>query len=406
MPIFTYKGYDATGAVKKGRIEADSSKAARAKLRSKDKIVVSEMKEEASSEKLKAKKSFSIGGGVKIGDISVMTRQFATLANAHVPLDESLRALISQVENTVLRNTLQAVKEQISEGKSLADAMSQYPAVFSRLYINMVKAGESSGTLGLVFDRLADYQEKEVETRGQLVGAMTYPAVMLLANVGLIGYLVMSLVPKLQKVFTSLKAKLPIYTEMVIGLSEWLQNWWFTVPVMAFAVFFAFRTWTSTPKGRYKFDDLMLKAPVFGPLIMRLQVSRFCQTLSTLLASGVPIIRALEITKNIISNAVIAQVLEDAKIAVQEGKNLGVCIEKSGRFPPLVVHMIMTGERTGQLEEMLGHVSKAYEAEVTRKIESMISLVEPVMTIMMAGSAGGIIAAIMVPMLGIMNQIR
>ncbi len=406
MPIFTYKGYDATGAVKKGRIEADSAKAARGKLRSKDKIVVSEMKEEASSEKLKAKKSFSIGGGVKIGDISVMTRQFATLANAHVPLDESLRALISQVENTVLRNTLQAVKEQISEGKSLADAMSQYPAVFSRLYVNMVKAGESSGTLGLVFDRLADYQEKEVETRGQLVGAMTYPAVMLLANVGLIGYLVMSLVPKLQKVFTSLKAKLPIYTEMVIGLSEWLQKWWFTVPVFVFAAFFAFRTWTATPKGRYKFDDMMLKAPVFGPLIMRLQVSRFCQTLSTLLASGVPIIRALEITKNIISNAVIAQVLEDAKTAVQEGKNLGVCIEKSGRFPPLVVHMIMTGERTGQLEEMLGHVSKAYEAEVTRKIESMISLVEPVMTIMMAGSAGGIIAAIMVPMLGIMNQIR
>ena len=407
MPIYTYKGYDvATGAVRKGRVESDSPKTARTKLRQKDKIIVSEMKEEASLDKMRTKSSFSLTRRVPVQDISVMTRQMAVLSNAHVPLDDSLRALTSQVENTVLRNTLQSLKEQISEGKSLADSMSQYPGVFNKLYINMVRAGESSGTLGLVLDRLADYQEKEVETRGQLVSAMTYPAVMLLANVGLIGYLILSLVPKLQKVFISLKAKLPIYTEIIIGLSAWLQKYWFTVPVGGALVFFAFRSWVNTPAGRRRFDDLLLKAPIFGPLIMRIQVSRFTQTLSTLLASGVPIIRALEITKNVITNSIIADILENAKTAVQEGKNLGATIERSGRFPPLVVHMIMTGERTGQLEEMLAHVAKAYEAEVTRKIESMISLVEPIMTIMMAGSAGGIIAAIMVPMLGIMNQIR
>lgn len=406
MPIYTYKGYDAkSGAAKKGKIEADSPKTARARLRQKDKIIVSELKEEASLEKVKAKSSF-LSGRVKTQDIAVMTRQFATLQNAHVPLDESLRALTAQVENIVLRNTLGAVREQVSEGKSLADAAVQFPGVFNRLYVNMIRAGESSGTLGLVLDRLADYLEKQVEQKGQVVSAMTYPAVMILANVALIGYLIMSLVPKLQKVFISLKAPLPWYTQMIITISETLQARWYLIPIVLIFAYFMFKRWVTSEKGRKKFDTILLGLPVFGGLIMRMQVSRFTQTLSTLLASGVPIIRALEITKNIISNTVIAEVLENAKTAVQEGKNLGSTIEKSGRFPPLVTHMIMTGERTGQLEEMLGHVSVAYEAEVGRKIESLISLVEPVMIIFMAGSAGGIIAAVLVPMLSIMSQIR
>ena len=407
MPIYVYKGYDhKTGAVKKGRVEADSPKAARTKLKQRDKIIVSEMREEQSLDKVQKKASIFAPRSVKMQDMAIMSRQFATLANAHVPLDESLRALTDQVENKLLANTLQRIGELVKEGKSLAESVGQFPGVFNRLFVNMIKAGESSGTLGLVLDRLADYTEKQVAARGQVVSAMTYPAVMILANVGLIGYLILSLVPKLQKVFVSLKAPLPWYTQLIVNISEWLQSYWFVVPVLGALVYFMFRSWVNSPAGRKQFDELVLKTPIFGDLILRIQVSRFTQTLSTLLASGVPIIRALEITKNIITNTVIADVLEQAKITVQEGKNLGVTIEKSGRFPPLVTHMIMTGERTGRIEEMLGHVAKAYEAEVSRKIESMISLVEPVMIVFMAGSAGGIIAAVLVPMLSIMNQIR
>lgn len=406
MPIYTYKGYDAkSGTAKKGKIEADSPKTARARLRQKDRIIVSELKEEASLEKVRAKATL-LSGKVNAQDVAVMTRQFATLQNAHVPLDESLKALTAQVENKVLRNTLQAVREQVSEGKSLADSCTQYPGVFNRLYVNMVRAGESSGTLGLVLERLADYMEKQVEAKGQVVSAMTYPAVMILANVALIGYLIMSLVPKLQKVFISLRAPLPPYTRAIIAISEFLQTRWYVLPIVIGIIFVSFRKWVNTEAGRKQFDQFLLNLPVFGGLIMRIQVSRFTQTLSTLLASGVPIIRALEITKNIITNVVIAEVLEQSKISVQEGRNLGQTIEKSGKFPPLVTHMIMTGERTGQLEEMLAHVATAYEAEVQRKIESLISLVEPVMIVVMAGSAGGIIAAVLVPMLSIMNQIR
>jgi general secretion pathway protein F len=407
VPIYVYKAYDQkSGAVKKGRVEADSPKAARTKLKQRDKLIVSEIKEEQSLDKVKNKTSVFAARSVKMQDMAIMARQFATLANAHVPLDESLRALTDQVENKLLSNTLQRVGELVKEGKSLAESVGQFPGVFNRLFVNMIKAGESSGTLGLVLDRLADYTEKQVAARGQVISAMTYPAVMILANVGLIGYLILSLVPKLQKVFVSLKAPLPWYTQMIVNISEWLQSYWFAVPIVGALGLLAFRGWVNSDKGRKQFDELLLKTPVFGDLILRMQVSRFTQTLSTLLASGVPIIRALEITKNIITNSVIADVLEQAKITVQEGKNLGVTIEKSGRFPPLVTHMIMTGERTGRLEEMLGHVATAYEAEVARKIESMISLVEPVMIVFMAGSAGGIIAAVLVPMLSIMNQIR
>ena len=270
----------------------------------------------------------------------------------------------------------------------------------------MVKAGESSGTLGLVLLRLADFIEYQVKIRGQIISAMTYPAVMILATGGITAFLFINVVPKLQKVFISLKVKLPWYTEMLIGASQFLQSYWFLVILAIAAGAMIFRRWVTSEKGRRTFDRASLKMPIFGPIIMRVNVSRFTKTLSTLLVSGVPIIRALEITRNIVANSVISDVLEQAKIAVQEGQSLGATIERSKQFPPLVTHMIMTGEKTGQLEAMLGHVAVAYDAEVERKIEAMISLIEPLMVIMMTGGAGGILAALMIPMMGVMNQIR
>ena len=406
MAIYSYKGYDVkTGAVRKGKIEADSPKSARARLKQKEKIIVSELKEQASFEKGKAKQGILVRR-VKPEDIAIMTRQFATLANAHVPLDESLRALTAQVENEELRGTLSRVRELVSEGKSIGDAVAAFPNVFNRLYVHMVKAGESAGNLGLVLDRLAEYMEKQERAKGAISSAMMYPAIMIAAQVLLIGYLLMSLVPKLQKIFASLKAPLPWYTKMTIALSNGLQAYWFLVPVVVAGVYLFVKRWVTSPEGRRQFDQMILSAPVIGDLAMRIQVSRLTQTLSTLLSSGVPIIRALEITKNIITNSVIADVVEEAKISVQEGKNLGQTFEKSDKFPPLVTHMIMTGERTGQLEEMLAHVAVAYDVEVQRKIDGLISMIEPIMIVMMAGSAGGIILSVIVPMLGIMNQVR
>ena len=406
MPVYRYKGYDAvTGASKKGVVEAESVKAAKQKLKQREKMIVSEVQEDIALDKMKKKTSF-LNPKINTQDIAIMTRQFATLQSAHLPLDETLKALTSQVENDLLRNTLNNVKEQISEGKSLADAMANFPAVFDRLYVNMVRAGESSGTLGLVLTRVADFIEYALKVRGQISGALMYPVVMIGAMSLIAAFMFVSVVPKMQKIFVSLKVKLPWYTELLIGVSEFMQTRWYVIIILLVVSVWGIQKWYTSPKGRRTFDEKVLKLPIFGAIIMRTNVSRFTKTLSTLLSSGVPILGAIDITKNIISNTLIAEALDQAKIAVQEGQSLGVSIEKSQLFPPLVTYMIMTGEKTGQLEEMLQHVSVAYDAEVERKVETLIGLIEPAMVILMTVGGGGIMFALMVPMMSLMNQIK
>ena len=229
---------------------------------------------------------------------------------------------------------------------------------------------------------------------------------MICASLGVISYLFVSVVPKLEKVFESLKVTLPWYTQTVISISEFLQNRWYVLIIVGLLMSFAFRVWYESEQGRKKFDTWSLKIAVIGPILLRLNVSKFTKTLSTLLGSGVPIIAALEITKNIIGNSVIAQVVEDAKTAVQEGESFGAALEKSHQFPALVTHMVHTGERTGDLESMLTHVANAYDTEVEQKISAMISLIEPLMIIFMAGIIAVVVIALLVPMLSIMGSMR
>lgn len=408
MAIFIYKGYDIkTGAPKKGKLEADSVKAARAILRSREKIIPAEVKEEMA---MASKKSS--GGGlfqkktVSQVDVAIMTRQFATLQSAQVPLDECLKALTDQVEDMLLRNTLSAIRERVSEGKSLGVAMSDFPNIFDNLYVNMVKAGEISGQLDVVLERLADFIEYQVEVKGKIVSAMAYPGIMIGMSVMIIVYLFTSVVPKLQKVFVTMKAKLPWYTEVIIGISEFIQHQWYIIIGGIALIFLIFKSWYGSKKGRRTFDAFSLKVPIFGAITTRVNISKFTKTLSTLLGSGVPIIEALEITKNVITNSILSDVIEEAKTAVQEGNTLASVLGQSSVFPPLVSHMISTGEKTGELETMLKHVAKAYDAEVERKIDAMISLIEPLMIVFLGGVVVVIVLAMLVPMFSVMGQMR
>lgn len=405
MPIYLYKGYDiSSGAPRKGTVEADSPRAARQRLRNKEKVIVSEIKEELGSKDKSGK--VNIKGKVSLADLTIMTRQFATLQAASVPLDECLKALTEQVENVVLRNTLSAVKEAVTEGRSLGDACGQFPSTFDRLYVNMVKAGETSGNLGLVLERLADFQEYQVKVRGQIFSALAYPAIMIFASLAIIAYLFVSVVPKLQKVFDSLKVPLPWYTQTLINISDFLQTRWYIVIAASAGIYYLFKGWYATESGKEKVDRLSLKFPIVGGIVLRTNVSKFTKTLSTLLGSGVPIITALEITKNVISNKPISDAVKVARQQVQEGEGLAGTIEKSQLFPALVVHMIRTGEKTGELEQMLKHVSEAYDAEVERKIDSLISMIEPLMIIVMGGVVALVVIAMLVPMLSVMSQVR
>ena len=407
MPIFVYKGFDASsGTTKKGEIEAETLKTAKGLIRQRHKVIVSSIKEISVAKNGDSFLSKLTQKKVKINDISVMTRQFATLQRAHVPIDESLRALVKQVENETLSATLSDIKNLVSEGKSLGDAMGMHIDMFSKLYVNMVKAGESSGTLGLVLERLADYLENKIATRGKIFSAISYPAIMIIASGGIIVFLFVSIVPKLTKIFDSLKVTLPWYTKLMIGISEFLQNYWYLIVIACGLGFFFFKKWLATDKGRLRFDNLLLKVPIFGPLIMRINISSFTKTLSTLLNSGVDIIQSMEITRNVIANRVIADIVSEAKVAVQEGASLSSVIDKSNRFPPLVTQMMATGEKTGQLENMLGHVADAYDTEVEQKIEGMISIIEPLMIIVMGGITVSVVISMVMPMMQIMNQIR
>ena len=318
----------------------------------------------------------------------------------------SLRALAGQVENEALKSVMSAVKDDVSEGKSLGEALQSHPKIFSKLYINMIKAGESSGKIGVVLERLADFIEYQVAMKGQIVSTISYPAIMILASSGIISFLFISIVPKLQKVFENLRVKLPWYTNVLIALSEALQRYWYVLIILGLLFIFVFKKYAATPAGRAKLDKLILKIPLFGEIILRNNISRFTRTLSTLLNSGVPIIQSLEITKNIISNTQISDVINQAKISVQEGDSLAATLDRSGQFPPLVVHMTRTGEQTGELEAMLGHVADAYEAEVQRKIATFISFLEPLMIIVLGGIVVVIVLALLLPMMSVMNQMR
>lgn len=408
MSMYTYKGYDAkSGAHVKGRIDADSERSARATLRQRQKIIVAEIKEDKGSTNSKGAPSFSLlNRGVSLDELSVMIRQFATLQSAHVPVDESLKALVSQVENDSLRRTLSLVKDSVSEGKSLAESSAAFPHIFNKLYVNMVKAGESSGTLGLVLERLADFMEYQVAVRGKITQAMVYPSIMICASLGIVVFLLIVIVPKLTKVFASLKVTVPWYTEVLISFSNFLQGYWYVPIVLLVGVIFFARNWLATDHGRRKFDKWMITAPVIGPVFLMVAVSRFTKTLSTLLSSGVPIIPALDITKNVVNNMILTDVLEQAKVEVQEGNSLASCINKSGVFPGLVTHMIATGEKTGQMVTMLAHVAKAYDAEVERKIGKMVSLIEPIMMMVLMVIAVGVIIGMIMPMMDVMKQIK
>jgi general secretion pathway protein F len=411
MPVFSYKGYDSkSGANVKGRIDSDTERNARQTLRQRSKIIVAEIKEEKTSSSSGGRKpGFNLSfleQGVSLDELSNMVRQFAVLQGAHVPLDESLKALSNQVENETLRNVLSSVKDSVSEGRSLADSSAAFPKVFNRLYVNMIRAGESSGNLHTVLERLSGFLEYQVAVKGKIVQALVYPSVMIVASLGVVGFLLIVIVPKLAKVFTSMRVEIPWYTKALIQFSAFLSNYWYIPIAVVMGAVYLYQRWLSTPAGRKKYDNFLIKAPVVGPVFMMLGVSRFTKTLSTLLASGVPIIAALDITKNVVNNIVLAEVLEQAKIEVQEGNSLAACIGRSGVFPSLVTHMIATGEKTGELTVMLGHVAKSYDAEVERKIAKMISLIEPIMMMLLMVIAVTVIVAMVLPMMNIMKQIK
>jgi general secretion pathway protein F len=403
MPVFEYKALDARGKPVSGMLDAADPKALRGMLR-KDGIFLTEIVVESKVKSL-ASREVKLGRGrIKALDISVMTRQLATLIGAGIPLVESLTALVDQVEKERLKKVLSQIRERVNEGSSLADAMGDHPKVFVALYVNMIRAGESSGTLDVVLNRLAEFTDYQVRLRSKVMGAMMYPIIMVIVAIIIVAVLFVVVVPKITKIFERLKEGLPLPTEILIAVSSFVKNWWWAILLVGFGtIFLLVRYFRYTEAGREKWDRFALKVPIFGSLTRMIAIARFTKTLSTLLASGVPLLTALNIVKNVLNNKILEKVVEEARVSIQEGESIAAPLKRSKEFPPIVTHMIAIGEKSGELESMLSNVAAAYEQQVDNKINTLTSLLEPIMIVSMGGVVGFIVFSILLPILK-MNQ--
>jgi general secretion pathway protein F len=405
VPVFEYKALDARGKTIEGLKEADSAKTLRGVLR-RDGIFLTEVigqKEAAEAAKRDVSVRRFVGGRINADEIAITTRQLSVLVGAGVPLVEALGALVDQVEHERMKRVVSDVRQRVNEGSSLADALATHPKVFSTLFVNMIRAGESSGALEIVLVRLADFTESQARLRSKVIGTLTYPAAMMLIGVAIMGLLFSVVIPKITKIFDDTKVALPWTTKALIAFSTTLHDWWYLFIAAAVAGVWLFLRWRKTDPGRAAWDRWTLTAPLFGNLIRQLAIARFSRTLSTLLKSGVPLLTSLDIVKNIVGNVRLQKVVEDAREAIQEGESIAAPLKRSGEFPPLVYHMVAIGERSGQLEEMLTNVANAYEAQVETKIGALTSLLEPIMIVGMGGIVAFIVFSILMPILQINN---
>jgi general secretion pathway protein F len=400
VAVFEYRGIlIGTGRPVKGVRDAENPKALRGVLRKEGVLLTGATEEKAAKEKKKRSIQLAFLEAPSTAEVAVMTRQLATLLRAGIPLFESLSALIDQVENNMLKSALTNVREQVREGISFAKALETHPRIFPTLYVNMVRAGESSGTLESVLERLTSFMEAQTKLIGKVTAAMAYPALMLVIGAGLITILMVAVVPNLVTTFSQMDQALPWYTQVLIFSSNTLGSYWWLLILMVVASIIGFRRWKSTKNGRYAFDRFKLSAPVFGKLIQMLSIARFARTLATLLSAGVPLLAAMDIVRAVLNNAVLEKVVEEAISSIREGQSINEPLKRSGRFPPIVTHMIAVGEKTGQLEQMLGNVADAYDSAVETRVQVLTSLLEPLMIVIMGGAVAFIAFSILMPLI-------
>ncbi len=415
MPVYEYRGVNERGKKLKGVLDAENPRQLRELLR-RDGIFLTEYVEEGASGSQRKRADSAEATGtrevelsrlfqrVKLMDVAVVTRQLATLVRAGVPVVESLEAAVDQTENPRLKRVLASIKQDVNEGKALWESLARHPKVFSSLYINMVRAGESSGTLDLVFERLADFIEGQVALRSKLVGALTYPVIMLGIAVLIISLMMTVVVPRITEMFNEMGARLPLLTRILIGTSDFFVGWWWAMLLAFIGGVTAWRRWGRTEAGRRRIDEWKLRVPVFGELVRMVAVARMSRTFATLLASGVPLLVALDIVRSVLNNVVLEEVVENARTAIREGESIAGAMEKGKQFPSMVTHMIAIGERTGQLENMLANVARAYETQVDSRVTQLTAILEPLMIVGMGIGVAFLVFAILMPMLQ-MNEV-
>ena len=400
MPIYAYKGLTAQGRTVTGILDADSPTNARVSLRRSGVFPTTLQEEMArpSQQNPNAETdSPRLFERVPVQELALFTRQLATLIGAGLPLVECLETLGEQVERASLQRVLAHVRQQVREGGSLADALQSHPRVFSAIYVNMIRSGEASGALATVLSRLADYTEGQARLLRTVQSALTYPLLMVIVASAILVFLLAYVVPQVTQIFRDTGQILPLTTRVLIAISSFLSDHWWELSALGACGLFGFSRALRTDKGRAWWDQFVLRLPWVGRLVQRLNVARVSRTLGTLLASGVPILTALEIVTQLVSNTKLRRALADARLSVQEGESLAVPLKRSGVFPGLFVQMVTVGERSGELEPMLHRAAEAYDEEVAIALARLTSILEPLTILVMGGVVLFIVLAILLP---------
>ena len=406
MPVFEYKALNAKGRQISGILDSESALTARQKLRASRifPVKITQVQDTTKKKERRFLSSLHLGRRIKQSELSMLTRQLATLVGAGFQLVSALDTLLSQTKLPALNRRLAKIKDMIVEGQSFAHALSLYPETFSALYINMVKAGETSGTLEIVLNQLADITEKQQALNSRIRNALAYPVLMAFIGSVVLFLLLTFIVPSITGIFTDMNQTLPAPTLLLISLSEMFKSFWWAFLMVLIAIPIALRNIKKTNKGRRVVDRTVLKIPLVGQLIKKISAARFSRTLGSLLDNGVSMLSALEIVKNIVGNTIISNAIEEASIQVGKGQGLGASLETSAIFPNLSIQMIQLGEQSGELEIMLDKVADVYENEVESAVLGLTALLEPIMILVMGVVVGFIVLSICLPIFE-MNQL-
>jgi type IV pilus assembly protein PilC len=409
MPDYKYSAIDRNGSQASGRIEAANDEQARQKLMAKG-LMVTTLASDAGAAKsaaapaAPAKRGIIFGAKVTQNDVTLMTRQLATLIIAGLPLLRALELIHKQERNPYFKEVLGNIADSVSQGNNFSEALQAHPKVFDRLFVNMVKAGEAGGVLDKVLDRLAKFREKAQRIQKKVKAAMVYPGVVVTVAIVIVYILMVKVVPSFEKMLEGQKANMPPLTKYVVMFSKLLTEFWYITPVAIFGVYSGLKWWLSTPKGKEIFDRIVFKLPKIGTFVQIVSVSRFARTFGTLMASGVPILQSITITRDTLDNVVIAKSLERVHDRVRDGEPLSVPLEQSGVFPQMVTSMIQVGEETGQLPEMLNRVADIYDEEVDNAVTALTSIIEPVLIVFLAVVVGTIVLAMFLPLIALITK--
>jgi len=410
MPVFQYQAMDARGQEVRSEIEAVSQEEAISKIRALGHFPTQlRLKgKRASAPKAARRKGRTFTfGRVSNKQLTQFTRQMSTLQDAGLPILRSLRILEGQTKPGVLKNALQDIIEDVEAGSTLSEAMEKHPKAFDRLYVHTVRAGEAGGVLDQILSKLADFKEKAMALRRRVVGAIVYPAMVIsLAGIILI-FIMLFIVPKFKDIFNKfdIKGGLPAPTQLLINLSEFIGQHWYLIPLVPIALYVVLKLVRATPRGRTALDWLKMKTPIVGSIVNRQAIASFSRTLGTLIASGVPILEALNITRETIGNAVVANALASVHDSIREGESIAGPLRESGVVDPIVVNMVDVGEETGELDKMLVKVADTYDDEVDHLVGSLVSALEPVMIIFLGGSIGFIVIALFLPLVDLIQKV-